>query len=127
MGLMGIAPGPARLSRQRRRFPAKVDVPSQKGTFLKQAARIVKQPFFGVSQHLATESGTLCAFVFTASPGGRILRHAADPTATAFGARALPVDGAHGHNGYLVTGTGSLRAIAQIGTGQGATVAVPAP
>ena len=32
--------------------------------------------------------------------------HAADPTATAFGARALPVDGAHGHNGYLVAGTG---------------------
>ena len=31
------------------------------------------------------------------------------------------------HNGYLVAGTGSLRAIAQIATGQGATVAVPAP
>ena len=39
------------------------------------------EPFFGVTQHLATESGTLCAFVLTASPGGRILRHAADPTA----------------------------------------------
>jgi hypothetical protein len=53
--------------------------------------------------------------------------HAADPAAPAFGARALPVDGAHGHNGYLVAGTGSLRAIAQITTGQGATVAAPAP
>ena len=53
--------------------------------------------------------------------------HAADPTATAFGARALPVDGAHGHNGYLVAGTGSLRAIAQIATGQGSTVAAPVP
>jgi hypothetical protein len=53
--------------------------------------------------------------------------HAADPTSTAFGAQALPVDGAHGHNGYLVAGTGSLRAIAQIATGQGATVAAPVP
>lgn len=53
--------------------------------------------------------------------------HAADPTAPAFGARALPVDGAHGHNGYLVAGTGSLRAIAQIVTGHGAAVAAPSP
>lgn len=49
--------------------------------------------------------------------------HAADPTAPDFGARALPVDGAHGHNGYLVTGTGSLRAIAQIAVGEGSRVA----
>ena len=53
--------------------------------------------------------------------------HAADPTALTFGARSLPVDGAHGHNGYLVAGTGSLRAIAEIATGHGATVASPAP
>jgi hypothetical protein len=53
--------------------------------------------------------------------------HAADPTAPAFGARALPVDGAHGHNGYLVDGTGSLHAIAQIVTGHGEAVAAPAP
>jgi hypothetical protein len=45
--------------------------------------------------------------------------HAADPTSPAFGARPLPVDAAHGHNGYLAPGTGSLRAIAQIATGQG--------
>jgi hypothetical protein len=43
--------------------------------------------------------------------------HAADPTSPAFGARALPVEGAHGHNGYLVAGTASLQASAQIVTG----------
>ena len=53
--------------------------------------------------------------------------HAVDPTEPAFGARPLPVDGAHGHNGYLVAGTGSLRAIAQIVTGHGAQVPAPAP
>ncbi|EWT00144.1 hypothetical protein N865_17850 [Intrasporangium oryzae NRRL B-24470] len=53
--------------------------------------------------------------------------HAADPTAPEFGAKALPVDGARGHNGYLVAGTGSLRAIAQIAIGEGARVHVPAP
>jgi len=46
------------------------------------------------------------------------LGHAADPTAPAFGARSLPVGGAHGHNGYLVAGTASLRAIAQIASGR---------
>ena len=43
--------------------------------------------------------------------------HAADPTSPAFGAQTLPVGGAHGHNGYLVAGTDSLRAIAQLATG----------
>jgi hypothetical protein len=48
--------------------------------------------------------------------------HAADPTAPAFGARPLPVAAAHGHNGYLAAGTGSLHAIALIATGQGSSV-----
>ncbi|MGO4600013.1 alpha/beta hydrolase [Terrabacter sp. 2RAF25] len=48
--------------------------------------------------------------------------HAADPTAPDFGARSLPVGGAHGHNGYLVSGTESLRAIAQIVTGHARAV-----
>lgn len=48
--------------------------------------------------------------------------HAADPTAPDFGARPLPVNGAHGHNGYLVCGTASLRAIAQIVTGHAQAV-----
>ena len=48
--------------------------------------------------------------------------HAADPTAPAFGARSLPVGAAHGHNGYLVPGTASLRAIAQIATGESTAV-----
>lgn len=51
--------------------------------------------------------------------------HAADPTDPAFGAKALPVGGAVGHNGYLVAGTESLRAIAQIALGHGAQVAAP--
>ncbi|WP_343994043.1 alpha/beta hydrolase [Terrabacter terrae] len=50
------------------------------------------------------------------------LGHAADPTAPGFGARSLPVDGAHGHNGYLVAGTASLDAIAQIVTGHNPSV-----
>jgi hypothetical protein len=49
--------------------------------------------------------------------------HAADPTHPAFGARALPVRDARGHNGYLVAGTDSLRAIAQIAVGEGSAVA----
>jgi hypothetical protein len=55
--------------------------------------------------------------------------HAADPTTRAFGARLLPVAGARGHNGYLVAGSESLRAIAQIATGQGSQVSpgVPTP
>ncbi len=53
--------------------------------------------------------------------------HAADPTDPAFGARALPVGGARGHNGYLVAGTESLRAIAQIAVGRDPKVAPPAP
>jgi hypothetical protein len=48
--------------------------------------------------------------------------HAADPTAPAFGARSLPVGDAHGHNGYLVPGTASLHAIAQIATGESTTL-----
>jgi hypothetical protein len=55
------------------------------------------------------------------------LGHAADPTSPSFGAKPLPVDGAHGHNGYLVAGTGSLRAIARIATGNGASVGSPSP
>lgn len=43
--------------------------------------------------------------------------HAGDPTSPGFGANALPVGGAHGHNGYLVAGTESLRAIALLATG----------
>lgn len=54
------------------------------------------------------------------------LGHAADPTAPDFGARALPVDGAHGHNGYLVVGTGSLHAIAAITIGRQPALAAPA-
>ncbi|GAA2746747.1 hypothetical protein GCM10009868_33410 [Terrabacter aerolatus] len=53
--------------------------------------------------------------------------HAADPTSTAFGASALPVADARGHNGYLVAGTDSLRAIAQIVTGHGSAVASTRP
>jgi hypothetical protein len=48
--------------------------------------------------------------------------HAADPTSPSFGARPLPVAGAHGHNGYLAAGTDSVRAIAQIATGNGSSV-----
>jgi hypothetical protein len=48
--------------------------------------------------------------------------HAADPTSPEFGAMALPVDGAHGHNGYLVAGTASLRAIGEIVSGLGSRV-----
>lgn len=50
--------------------------------------------------------------------------HAADPTTPTFGAEPLPVSDARGHNGYLVAGTDSLRAIAQIATGRGATAAM---
>ncbi|WP_412540109.1 alpha/beta hydrolase [Longispora sp. K20-0274] len=42
--------------------------------------------------------------------------HDTDPTAPDFGARALPVDGVSGHDGYFVPGTGSLRALASIST-----------
>jgi hypothetical protein len=48
--------------------------------------------------------------------------HGADPTDPAFGARALPVGGARGHNGYLAVGSESLRAIAQIAVGEGSSV-----
>jgi hypothetical protein len=51
--------------------------------------------------------------------------HAADPTDPAFGAKALPVGGAEGHNGYLVVGTESLHAIAQIALGRGDQVTTP--
>lgn len=52
--------------------------------------------------------------------------HEADPTSPSFGALALPVGGAHGHNGYLVTGSDSLRAIAQIAIGHQPTVSAAA-
>ncbi|MGY0236619.1 alpha/beta hydrolase [Longispora urticae] len=42
--------------------------------------------------------------------------HDTDPTDRDFGARPLPVDGAAGHDGYFVPGTGSLRALAEIST-----------
>lgn len=50
------------------------------------------------------------------------LGHGADPTSRAFGALALPVAGAHGHNDYLEPGTASLAAIARIAIGQAAVV-----
>lgn len=50
--------------------------------------------------------------------------HAADPTDPAFGAKALPTKGARGHNGYLVVGTDSLRAVAQISTDPASDTAI---
>ncbi|MFC8501892.1 alpha/beta hydrolase [Pedococcus sp. NPDC057267] len=51
------------------------------------------------------------------------LGHGADPTAPAFGALPLPVDGAYGHNDYLAPGTASLAAMARIAVGQPGVVA----
>ncbi|MEU3447921.1 alpha/beta hydrolase [Streptomyces thermolilacinus] len=45
------------------------------------------------------------------------LGHGADPVAPEFGARLLSADGAAGHGGYFVPGTGSLRNFAEIGVG----------
>ncbi|MFG2641654.1 alpha/beta hydrolase [Streptomyces sp. NPDC048370] len=45
------------------------------------------------------------------------LGHGADPTDPAFGARRVPADDAHGHNGYFAPGTQSLRTFAAIAEG----------
>ncbi len=45
------------------------------------------------------------------------LGHGADPLSSAFGARRLSADGAIGHTGYYVPGTGSLDNFADIATG----------
>lgn len=45
------------------------------------------------------------------------LGHGADPVSPAFGARRLSANGAAGHAGYFVPGTGSLDNFADIGTG----------
>jgi hypothetical protein len=57
-------------------------------------------------------------------PGVRLFglghgRHPADPR---FGARPLPVAGVSGHDGYLVPGSPTLRAVALIALGRGAEV-----
>jgi pimeloyl-ACP methyl ester carboxylesterase len=44
--------------------------------------------------------------------------HGVRPAEPSFGARALPVDGVRGHDGYLVPGTGTLRAVARLALGQ---------
>jgi hypothetical protein len=44
--------------------------------------------------------------------------HGANPASPEFGARALPDGGAHGHNGYLSTGSQSLLSIARIAVGE---------
>lgn len=46
------------------------------------------------------------------------LGHGVRPVAPAFGARPLPVDGVAGHDGYLVPGTGTLRAVALVTLGR---------
>ncbi|MGW7520318.1 alpha/beta hydrolase [Streptomyces sp. NPDC054796] len=45
------------------------------------------------------------------------LGHGADPVSPGFGSRRLSADGAVGHTGYFVPGTGSLANFAAIGTG----------
>ncbi len=45
------------------------------------------------------------------------LGHGSDPVSPEFGARRLAADGATGHTGYFVPGTGSLANMAAIGTG----------
>ncbi|MEU6057900.1 alpha/beta hydrolase [Streptomyces sp. NPDC047097] len=45
------------------------------------------------------------------------LGHGADPASPGFGARPVPVAGAHGHTGYFAPGTASLRAFAAIADG----------
>jgi hypothetical protein len=44
--------------------------------------------------------------------------HGTRPAEPSFGARALPVDGVQGHDGYLAPGTGTLRAVARLTLGQ---------
>ncbi|SCK40518.1 Alpha/beta hydrolase [Streptomyces sp. WMMB 322] len=50
------------------------------------------------------------------------LGHGADPVSPAFGARRLSADGAYGHTGYYVPGTGSLANFAEIATGSYETI-----
>ena len=50
------------------------------------------------------------------------LGHGTRPADAAFGALPLPVDGVTGHDGYLVPGSGTLRAVALIILGRGAEV-----
>ena len=50
------------------------------------------------------------------------LGHGADPVSPAFGARRLSADGAVGHTGYYVPGTGSLDNFAEIAAGSYGTV-----
>ncbi|MCZ7431062.1 alpha/beta hydrolase [Streptomyces sp. WMMC1477] len=45
------------------------------------------------------------------------LGHGPDPMSESFGARRLTTDGAEGHTGYFVPGTGSLENLAAVGTG----------
>ncbi|MGW7430462.1 alpha/beta hydrolase [Streptomyces sp. NPDC054861] len=45
------------------------------------------------------------------------LGHGEDPTSPAFGARRVPAEDAHGHNGYFTAGTRSLRTFAAIAQG----------
>ncbi|PWW23072.1 alpha/beta hydrolase family protein [Geodermatophilus normandii] len=51
------------------------------------------------------------------------LGHGADPADPDFGARAVPVDGVAGHDGYLAPGTASLTAVAAVATGRAGAVA----
>jgi hypothetical protein len=53
-------------------------------------------------------------------PGIRILGagHDTRPADPEFGARRLPVDGVDGHDGYFVSGSSALRAMAQIALGE---------
>lgn len=51
------------------------------------------------------------------------LGHGADPADPDFGARAVPVDGVAGHDGYLSPGTASLTAVAAVATGRAGAVA----
>ncbi|MFE0425450.1 alpha/beta hydrolase [Streptomyces sp. NPDC058953] len=46
------------------------------------------------------------------------LGHGEDPASGGFGARAVPADGARGHDGYFEPGTDSLRAFAAIARGE---------
>jgi hypothetical protein len=44
--------------------------------------------------------------------------HGANPVSPEFGARDLPIEGAHGHNGYLTPGSQSLVSIARLTLGE---------
>ncbi|MGI5214796.1 alpha/beta hydrolase [Plantactinospora sp. CA-290183] len=61
-------------------------------------------------------------------PPARLLGHGhgVRPSAPGFGARPLPVDGVTGHDGYLVPGSGTLRAVAALTLGRPAPVTGPA-